>query len=751
MRWLRIFSVVFLCGVLAVFGPGCGDSGDTASPRTPAHLAKTSPDNDITPTFSWHAADGGPGIDHYTVSIDEGEPADVGNVTEYTAGDGISEGSHTIVVTPYDGEGNAGEGASLTFVCDATPPAVSAVAVSSITETRATITWTTSENATSQVEYGPTTGYGSSSSLDTGLLTTHSVSLSGLASGTTIHYRVKSKDGSGNESRSDDGSFSTCGAAGPAVSGIAASEIGETSAKITWTTDKPATSQVRYGPGANHNSETAPDAKLVTSHTVTLTGLQPGTTYYFLVVSRDGCGKEAQGEQKSFATLAPAEGLAESLAAALKEVCASTTRATGKIPETGKILVVWADSAELVDEVQALLAAESQPGREEEVVFVAGLTRTDVKVGSYDDGQAAYRIDYQVKLFLYQQRQLVSERTVEGSQPPYIKHVAGAGYGAPPGEAAAVWLAERTGGSLAGAVGGHQEPVTAIDFSPDGRLLASSSEDGNVCIWDVTSGEKTLTLPGHKTYGSGCRDVEFSPDGTLIAFSGDSAGVRVFRIASGAQVATIDPCTYGSGVDGLAFSPDGGMLATAGPYCGGVVLWNTATWDRIVQLDNATTPEFVAWSPDGKLLASGRPSPGDDVVVVWDVQSRTALREIVAGSTPNHAAFSPASDRLAIATWLNDVTVWDVASGSMVAEADRSGVVNAVDFSPDGTMVAFACSDGGVSICDATSGEVVSTVQVSRDVNTLDWSPDGEIIAFAGDDGLVHLMDVESGQLVNRA
>ena len=250
MRWLRIFSVVFLCGALAVFGPGCGDSGDTASPRTPAHLAKTSPDNDSTPTFSWHAADGGPGIDHYTVSIDEGEPADVGNVTEYTAGDGISEGSHTIVVTPYDGEGNAGEGASRTFVCDATPPAVSAVAVSGITETRATITWTTSENATSQVEYGPTTGYGSSSSLDTGLLTTHSVSLSGLASGTTIHYRVKSKDWSGNESRSDDGSFSTCGAAGPAVSGIAASEIGEASAKITWTTDKPATSQVRYGPGA---------------------------------------------------------------------------------------------------------------------------------------------------------------------------------------------------------------------------------------------------------------------------------------------------------------------------------------------------------------------------------------------------------------------------------------------------------------------------------------------------------------------
>src|SRR5439155_3344601 len=79
----------------------------------------------------------------------------------------------------------------LTAASDTTPPTISAVASSNITSNGATISWTTNEASDSQVEYGLTTSYGSSSSLNTSLVTSHSTSLSGLLASTLYHYRVK--------------------------------------------------------------------------------------------------------------------------------------------------------------------------------------------------------------------------------------------------------------------------------------------------------------------------------------------------------------------------------------------------------------------------------------------------------------------------------------------------------------------------------------------------------------------------------
>jgi hypothetical protein len=92
---------------------------------------------------------------------------------------------------------------------DTTPPLISAINTTSTTDTGTTVTWVTSEAADSQVEYGLTTSYGSSTALAIALVTAHAQTLNGLASSTVYHYRVKSRDAAGNLATSGDNTFMT--------------------------------------------------------------------------------------------------------------------------------------------------------------------------------------------------------------------------------------------------------------------------------------------------------------------------------------------------------------------------------------------------------------------------------------------------------------------------------------------------------------------------------------------------------------
>ena len=119
-------------------------------------------------------------------------------------------------VKSTDASGNEAISGDQTFTtttvslpADNTPPVISNVTDSDVTDTGAIIIWTTDEAATSQIEYGATAGYSLSTTFDANLVNTHSVNLTGLTANTTYHYRVKSKDAAGNESMSADYSFSS--------------------------------------------------------------------------------------------------------------------------------------------------------------------------------------------------------------------------------------------------------------------------------------------------------------------------------------------------------------------------------------------------------------------------------------------------------------------------------------------------------------------------------------------------------------
>ena len=170
----------------------------------------------------------------------------------------------------------------------ASAPVIGSVSSSGVTQTAANVSWTTDKVSHSQVEYGLSSGYGALTAQSSTAGTSHAVALSGLSAGTLYHYRVKSLDSAtGLTGVSGDYTFTTPAApTAPAISGVSASGLTQTTAAIAWTTDKASAGQVEYGLSTAYGALT-PQSAAGTSHSVALSGLAAGTLYHFRVKSYD--------------------------------------------------------------------------------------------------------------------------------------------------------------------------------------------------------------------------------------------------------------------------------------------------------------------------------------------------------------------------------------------------------------------------------------------------------------------------------
>ena len=192
---------------------------------------------------------------------------------------------------------------------DHNPTSTSITGVSvSATADSAIVPWTTNVMATSRVDYGLTTQYGFLVS-DPSLVIRHSLALNSLACNARYHYKVTSVSAAGDSASTVDATFTTnaCGTGtGPTISNAAVTPAA-TSATVGWTTNVAATSRVDYGLTTSY-TVTNSSSTLVTTHSLSLTGLTCATTYHYKITSVDGSANSSSTTDSTFVTSACAVG-----------------------------------------------------------------------------------------------------------------------------------------------------------------------------------------------------------------------------------------------------------------------------------------------------------------------------------------------------------------------------------------------------------------------------------------------------------
>ena len=300
---------------------------------------------------------------------------------------------------------------------------------------------------------------------------------------------------------------------------------------------------------------------------------------------------------------------------------------------------------------------------------------------------------------------------------------------------------------------GHTDSIERIAWSPDGRMLASPSNDGTIRMWNAETGECLHTLEEHK--GTVTTSVAFHADGRTLASGSSNGTIELWDAASGRLLRTLKG--HADSVSSVAFDPRGCTLASGSDdYT--VKLWEPASGRLLRTLEGLQVFVLsVAFDPVGSTLAVGR------------MGSNLELREVATGkllhTLDGHqnnvytVAFDPVRGMLASGSDDKTVKLWDAARGRLLRtlEGHTEGLSCAA-FSPTGRLLATN-GDDTVRLWVPDTGVCAATIPEPApggNLPGLSFHPYLPLLAAVGSDRkgqparLIHIWELELAVLLRQ-
>jgi len=278
-------------------------------------------------------------------------------------------------------------------------------------------------------------------------------------------------------------------------------------------------------------------------------------------------------------------------------------------------------------------------------------------------------------------------------------------------------------------------------FSPDGKSLAASGQRG-VCIWDVTTHEKRLSLQSaaHQGLVLAC-----SPDSKRLAMGSLEGLIELWDIGTGQLIDTFKG--HGGEIRSIAITLDGTRLASAGAD-GTLRVWDAAGRGRVIPtLKNQSQFGRLDLSPDGQtILAETLP---DQRYQLMDAVTGISRGEPI-DSLGGRLSFDWTADgkRLIAAGRGKKLAILEAGTGVLVRsfEVDREGICQTA-LSPDGQWCAHSGPAGAIKVLRADTGALHRSISgTAGTVENLTFNRDGARLAASGNDGWVKIWDIATGR-----
>lgn len=282
---------------------------------------------------------------------------------------------------------------------------------------------------------------------------------------------------------------------------------------------------------------------------------------------------------------------------------------------------------------------------------------------------------------------------------------------------------------------GHSGKSASIAISRDGQTIASATEDNNIKIWDLKSGELLNTFQSNT---GRILTIAMSPDGQTLASShrtSERSSINVWDLRTGELLHTLNG--HKKWIYTLAISPDGNTLASGGYK---IKIWNLKTGELQHTLTGHDKWIYsLTISPDGTTLVS---SGGDKTIKIWQLETGE-LKRVLTGHSDwvRTLAISPNGEILASGGDDNTINLWQLGTGKKLHTLrGHSDWVLSLAISPDGETVISGSRDHSIKIWHLNSGKLLSTLTGHKKwVYSLAISPDGKTLASGSDDKTIKI------------